>query len=157
MKFASFVIALGFAVLVLPSGCGKRQVNKEYLGTEGRRLAEIEVQMSEISTTARTPKGNPARVYEVTIKDQKHVVVVVGDPAATVEIPNARFVIVGGKKAELNLATAMSGSYMVPVIDPVCGYRQLDIEPAAIISMARANQTLAIPMADLVIDALARK
>jgi hypothetical protein len=168
MKFVSVALAVLLTVL-LPAGCGKGKANKEHLSADGQKLAEVEVQVNQVTTTAKTPKGYPVRVYEVTvknqkpdaagtaIKDQKHVVVVVGDPAIPVEIPNARFVIVGGKKAQLNLASAMAGSYMVPVADPVCGYRQLSVPPEGILAMAKTNQAIAVPVIDQVVDSLAKK
>lgn len=138
------------ALLVLPvAGCGKK-ANQEYLGAEAKKLAEAEAVVTVVPTTAKTPQGKPVRVYDVMVaaSKQRSVVVVVGDLAVPVEIPNARFVVVGGKKAELNLASA-NGAYVVPVSDPICGYRQISIELDEVIKQAKANGTMNVPLVDL--------
>jgi hypothetical protein len=138
------------ALLVLPvTGCGKK-ANQEYLGAEAKKLAEAEAVVTVVPTTAKTPQGKPVRVYDVMVaaSKQRSVVVVVGDLAVPVEIPNARFVVVGGKKAELNLASA-NGAYVVPVSDPICGYRQISIELDEVIKQAKTNGTMNVPLVDL--------
>lgn len=140
------VVCLG---LLCPMGCGKK-TNQEYLSNEGKKLVEAEVTVTEIPTTAKSPKGKPVRVYDVAVPSTKmrNVIVVAGNTAVPVEIPNARFVIVGGKKAELNFATN-SAAFVVPVADPVCGYRQVDTALDDVVKMAKANGTMEIPVIDL--------
>lgn len=154
--FKSWACASLAAVLFFPAGCG-RNINQETLSPEAKKLAEVEAKSTEVPTTAKTPKGRPVRVYEVVVKDQKHAVAVVGDSAVPVEFANARFVIVGGKKAELNLASAMPGSYMVPVVNPACGYRQLEMLPADLLKLAKENKPLEVPMVDQVVDVYEKK
>lgn len=144
------------ALALLPAGCG-RSGGGETLGSEAKKLAEVAATATEIPTTTKTPGGRPVRVYEVAVKDQKHAVAVVGDPAAPVEFANARFISVGGKKAELNLASATPGSYMVPVVNPACGYRQLEMPPADLLKLAKENKPLAVPMVDQVVDVYEKK
>jgi hypothetical protein len=137
-------------LLLVSVGCGKKGNHGDALSDDGKKLSETTVEVTEVPTTAKTATGKAVRVYDITVPSTKlrSVVVVVGDPAVPVEIPNARFFSVGGKKAELDLASA-DGAYVVPVTDPACGYRKIAVGLDELVKQAKANGTLDLPAGDL--------
>jgi hypothetical protein len=116
------------------SGCGKSKV----AASSSIALAEAAVTVKEVMTTAKTPKGEPVRLYEVTpaaataaqpgmpaAATPRSVIVIVGDAAIPIEICNARHVKVGDKKVEVNLMLVGPAVVKIGAAAPGAGSRVL--------------------------------
>jgi hypothetical protein len=157
-------IAIGCGLMIGTVGCSKG--GKTPMSKEAAAAIEAAVTSSEIATTAKTPKGNALRAYEVKLANapaatpgennnatpvgDSCIVIVVGDPAVAVEFPNAKDVLVGGKKAQINMASNCPGVFLVPVTNPVTGFRQSELMMEDVRKMLKAGK-FDVPLADQIL------
>lgn len=158
MKNTMAFLAAGLALVF--AGCGRSGDGK--LSDSAKALMEAPVSSQAIEGSAKTAKGNPLRAYEVKLVNKPAIepgqkappdsvlVIIVGDPQVPVEFPNARHVIVGGKKVDINLNTTAGSVFLIPVTNPVLGTRQCECQIDEAVTMLKSGK-FDLPLADQVL------
>lgn len=151
----------GLALLM--AACGS---NNKAAKESTKAVMEAAVTVNDISTPVKTAKGTPVRVYEVTpaseastvtkplpgmegtvAQTNKSLIAVVGDSSVTVDIPNARIIMIGGKSVTTDLVMVGPTVLLVSATNPAGGCTAVALPVEDVLKQVKAGK-LNLPEAD---------